>query len=142
LPAVVLLSHVVSFVRLWFLPSSSSYSPFFPFFLYHYSHPLKLSQRLKDPLKRYNGREEVQSTSVFNSTNIVALIGIVLTVIVMMSMRLASIMSHEHPVLVEGDKATTNGEKSNSTLSSTGYEGVNCNSPSSTTPDEYSKLLV
>ena len=111
-----------------------------------------MSQRLKDPLKRYNGRGEVQSTtSVFNSTNIVALIGIVLTVIVMMSMRLATIMSHEHPILVEeGTKGNTDAVgKSNSTLSSsTGYEGGHCNSQSgncnvsSTAPNEYSKLLV
>ena len=76
-----------------------------------------------------------------------ALIGIVLTVIVMMSLRLASIMSHDHPNLLEGTKnSTVAAEKSNGALSSS--TGVPCSSQSgnnnvtSTTPNEYSKLLV
>jgi len=122
------------------------YLVFYDFFLC--SHPLKLSQRLKDPLKRYNGRQEVQSSSVFNSTNIVALIGIVLTVIVMMSLRLASIMSHDHPILLEGTKANIDAMEKNNGTSSSSTAGISCSSQSGnnnatpTTPNEYSKLLV
>ena len=88
---------------------------------------------------------------MFNSTNIVALIGIVLTVIAMMSMRLATIMSHEHPILEEGTKEkidAATGKTHNSSLS--GYDGgghssVNQsgnNNLAPSTPNEYSKLLV